>query len=448
MKSYIWLILLLLITLAVTSCVDANQSEPLPTSSPDIPAASATPNLTHTSEPEGAPTVTNTPVPTIEETVTPTSTPEATPRAQLHEVCLEILPSLPDDAGLSGQVVLRGEVIAGRGYVGIDSKLDLATGTLIPIEKPENDLLWQIHVSPDRTRLAYGVASYSVDSRKLAEWITIEDSAGHTITKIPLEIDLMDGFYWLDNQRIVIGINHLPRIFNITTGETISSSSWFSRSPGGFLIEHIFWDAYGIFDSQLELLLYVQYDRTMLLWDVENDQTLLDLHNEDNGFRIAGSAQPKWAGDDSQVVLSLSDDYSSPGYELFRLDRSGRLERLTYLGDLYDHVIIQEFSWSPDNRQIAFVYSYKNNSGGGAKWSETQLAVLDLETLEITNYCGLPGWLAWTDGPIWSMDGEQLLIGRVEADYEIRSTILVDLRRGYAAVIAEEVFPAGWMAAP
>jgi hypothetical protein len=82
---------------------------------------------------------------------------------------------------------------------------------------------------------------------------------------------------------------------------------------------------------------------------------------------------------------------------------------------------------------------------------EQQLIVLDITTLELTNYC-IPGDYEIIMGfsappPIWSQDGKQLVVTSRHAPFK-RTVIVVDTEKGWAAQIAEDMEVFGWMKNP
>jgi Tol biopolymer transport system component len=106
---------------------------------------------------------------------------------------------------------------------------------------------------------------------------------------------------------------------------------------------------------------------------------------------------------------------------------------------------IPSYNWSPDGRYIAFWLIPESKKPDSAN-----LAVLDTTNLEVVNYC-LPGTIKWYGDlpPIWSPNSQQLVMeaeDREDANHNL--VILVDIATGWAAQIAENLTPVGWMAKP
>lgn len=313
----------------------------------------------------------------------------------------------------------------------------METGEQYPHPWPENVQFGNYQVSPDRQLLAYWKISYSANLRQTGKWILIEDTSGNLLLEISGDMETWDTFYWLDNERFVIGDYGQPYVLNPFTGDDLTFYEWHAKSPGGWRIVPV-WETNGVFDSQLSRILYMQEDKTMLLWDIKSEQILFSASLKG---RYLPAGRPKWAWDDSQVVIGYTaTDGVEIGDELFSISRDGEITQLTELGKDYQEVGISEFSWSPDGERIAFFF--KDFSQRDNPW---QLATLDVETQEVINYCGLAGWMRPPVEPVWSPDGKQLLIGRAEADQETFSTILMDISGNYAARLADQLVPAGWM---
>jgi hypothetical protein len=351
---------------------------------------------------------------------------------------LEILPVLPNNAEFTGQVFLEGEFVVGKGLTGAPSRLDLATMVLQPIKTPENTIQGGYQVSPNRQQVASWKSYFDANEHKTSVSVVIEDNTGKTLAEVPGDLEAWDAFYWLDNERIVIGTYSQPYVLNPFTGEAFDISEWYAQSPGGLHIGPV-WETNGVFDKKLNLLFYIQEGLKMLLWDIEKQQILATLQPQ---VSYVPGDRPKWAWDDSQLVIGYKMSKNASD-ELFSISRDGQLIQLTELGKYYPRVRISKLNWSPDGQQIAFFF--KDYSNQENPW---QLAILYIKTHEVTNYCGLAGWMRPPVEPIWSPDGNQLLIGRAEMDEVAYSTILIDLSQGYAAKLADNLVPSGWMVAP
>jgi hypothetical protein len=185
-----------------------------------------------------------------------------------------------------------------------------------------------------------------------------------------------------------------------------------------------------------------------VLWEIKTNQEIALLPTY--GVR----RKPEWSPDGKQVAMvkALTDTVvDKPGdQELFSLNREGAATRLTYLTEYYDRVELGQFSWSPDGRYIAFglyaePFQSPDVSPQDGLENVARLAVLDTHSHVVTNYC-VPIYYGWIS-PIWSPDSQQLLIEDVT---EVGKSLvyLVDIQQGFAAKIAEDVSPQGWMVLP
>jgi hypothetical protein len=122
------------------------------------------------------------------------------------------------------------------------------------------------------------------------------------------------------------------------------------------------------------------------LWDINSNAALAQL-DPSGDMHVS----PRWISDGSRFAMALnlfSKPEDFPAYEIFEVSQDGKINQLTHLSDYYPWFYISDLSWSPDNRYIAFWYSY---------WSDVQpwfgdsadryLGILDLKTGITTNYC-------------------------------------------------------------
>ena len=126
---------------------------------------------------------------------------------------------------------------------------------------------------------------------------------------------------------------------------------------------------------------------------------------------------------------------------------------LKYLATQFDKINISGYEWSPDNQHIAFglrVTPDKYPNLNVLATSSWRLAVMDIQTQNVTNYCLQVA--PQMGEPIWSPDGKQLLVAVYHggvydpSDYNPSfDTVLVDIEKGYAALVAEYTYPLAWV---
>jgi Tol biopolymer transport system component len=188
----------------------------------------------------------------------------------------------------------------------------------------------------------------------------------------------------------------------------------------------------------------------LVLWDIENQHSLAS-------YRIAGDLDtaPRWSLDGKQFAFApnLFQKMKWPVYEVLVVDRNGNTIQETHLTDYFPWVYIDDLSWSPDGQRIAFWFSTFREQPGLSTHGSLFLAVFDVTSGIVTNYC-VPGDNDAQLGgrrksipPIWSPDGKQLIVQSRYSEEHSR-VILVDLAIGRAYQIAEDMDPVGWMVSP
>lgn len=367
--------------------------------------------------------------------ITPTPTRTPTPSLEgLHFQCLEVMDKLPPGAVYHGIAVLRG-------WAPDPSILmDMATGELITLPKA----LYNV-VSPDRTHLAYMDGSDKNGNFTLV----VTDPNGQGKILIPWENDWFSLVQWLDNQRLVIIKKSYPLYSTVILNPFTKKQQEIPSNYPDILttFQYHYWGDYAyseaVYDPTLTRVVYMMESRGQdgfILRDLQNRITLesYQISADDYG------QTPKWSPNGDRFAIVI-DEFSPTGQvaqELYIISREGHESRLTYLSNHNSYSRIDEFSWSPDGQYIAFWWTndpdYKNGE---------QLAVLDTQTGDVTNYC-VPGGI---DGqavePVWSPDGKQIFIENIIGPND-RNVILVDLTHGFAVKIAEGRTPVGVMVEP
>jgi hypothetical protein len=128
-------------------------------------------------------------------------------------------------------------------------------------------------------------------------------------------------------------------------------------------------------------------------------------------------------------------------YEWFLVNQEGHIEQLTHLGDYFSQSIIEAASLSPDGQFLAFFLSVQPSPYEGQ-----QLAVINLETNVVTNYC-IPGSVGRAVKPVWSPDNRYIAIQDIYTNNAWR-VIVVDTKQGWAANVSktyDQYLPAGWL---
>lgn len=449
------------------------QSSPSPTQTvtPSPNTSTARPSVTPSATVSPTPTPTFTPrLSTQSPTLTPFSaTPTVTitvniiDSSHLKTQCLEILPNLPQDGGLSGTLALSPFP---KDYKNPAILLDLETNTQKLLSPGENETQVHFTVSPDGKWLAFAQNIWQlgqITDRRLV----IADVHGQKFTSIPLsEAESKTGWlgYWLDNQRLITWIDFSPfptRVINPFTGEEQVLEAEKYSSYYIFAGTESTWDVPVVHDPTLRRVIYPgytasksgtqgNYDVALMLLDRTTGKNITGLVIYGYGFPVD---RPKWSPDGSQFVFVAmpGEKYSTQSEkdELFIANRDGQITQLTHLANIYKGVTIGDYSWSPDGRKLAFWMALTSPTEQELKFGDGYiLAVLDLKTQQVTNYC-IPAndYSRPASAPVWSLNSGQIVV--TNHDGETRRVVLVDITRNYAAVVINETLvPVGWMVSP
>lgn len=464
MKRYnLFLTFFIIITCSLScSIADSRTSTPKPEviadanpPTKDIILTSTIPTATLTFTPGNTPTTTRTVTPTF----LPTKTPTSFPKAKVVTQCVDFVTEKPTDFKRTGILVLTSDKVTGPTIF-----LDLKDDTLNLLPQKENEWIRGLEVSPNRKFLAYhqtivNLGAKSGDQFYIDDQIIIIDTGLHPLGNIPYhrakthppELDgSWESWYWLDNEHLVIDTQSLPEnmlIINPFTGEEKTMIADYPVIDLLFDVNQL-WDAPVIFNPSLSRAVYIgahlEKPRTSLvLLDVLSMEILLDFPT--NSYYALD--RPRWSPDEKQFAYAISSETNSNGDvtidEIFIVDDEGNISQVTDFENAYGYSTIGKFSWSPTGEKIAFWW--RNSSE-----SKSELAIVDVSTHQVTTFCLQEGYPMYLIPPIWSPDGEQLLVAVKKPGSEGDNTyvVLVDPEKGIAIEIAQNMIPAGWMVSP
>lgn len=446
----------LLVYLLVGGCT-------VPTSSPRLaPQSATTTSFTVTTavptttlikiaiEPLNSPTASLTPT-----SAPPTSTPYP-PETKLVSNCLEVLPSLPDEAKVTGKIVLMSESIDNQEVF----LKEIETGEMIRISSKDENF-GSIVIAPNRRLLAIMTTEGFWGPPKN---LVLMNGNGERVKVLPWDESWFNLQAITDEHRLLISNNN-GRIEDYPYSLAVVDP--FTNQQ--MLIDPVFpdylkdanipyWEGwYGvIYDSSASFAIYpmaIQEEGdklyTFSLWSVPNNQLVgsFDEIFKDALFSSGGAPMLRWSSDNSMFGLPANSAGGELGeFDLYKIRTDGQVERLTYLSSVA-HMRGLPFSWSPDDQKIAMLLDLRPGVG------ESHLAVLNVQSGVVTDYCVTRGYPS-EDVPIWSPDGSQLLLYDVDSENESSSengplqsrVVLVDIVEGFAAVIANGMVPVGWLA--
>ena len=363
-------------------------------------------------------------------TFMPTVSLQLLPKNILQYKCVDIAPNPPRTANLSGQLVLWGP----QSFF-----FDFENRTFRVIPNKRGDFT----VSPDGTWLAYYEVSASSPT---GMWLTIENAEGQQ-KRVPMQPDWDWGIImrWLDNRRFAYNIwdrNSITPIYPVViidpfTGVTQELASDYPNLKPKVLgmagTPHFIYSTV-VYDSSLDLVIYPETNSEgdfVVLWDRQNQKALAKLRDLNNF-----SHTPLWLPDGSQFVVAIRNTWEND--EWFSINREGEIHQLTQFGNFLTHTDIESSSISPNGRYLAFWMQVEPSSFSGYN-----LAILDLETHFVTDYC-IPGSSGATGEPIWSPDSQYIVIASDEVT-NTHQVVLIAPFDGWAARIADDFIPRGWM---
>lgn len=403
----------------------------------------------------------------------PTSTPIVTstsaPNLSRYSVeCIDIREIAPSELILNGSLALVSLVEGESSYL-----LNISTGQKATIGDTSPSTM---AVSPDRTRLAYWDIGRNA--------VIITDPTGVDLKVIPDPDERYSPTQWISKDQLVLGYRRREWndpfilesliIMNPFTGEQME---FLPELPNIYsILNAISWGDY--FGSRMVPNSSVSYfvyparedvDIALILWDIQAQEEIARVFQFylDTGI-TAGT--PQWSSDGSQFISSAqlryvidpSDKSFQPikfveenlrnayinvnddlpylgGSELILVDTTGSIKRLSFLTTEYIP-IESAWSWSPNGRWVAFWLQIRAEDN---KYSDPQLAILDVETGEVTNTC-----LRGKSQPVWSPDSKQLAIHSYQENEYYPDIILLDIDEGIAVTIARDASIGGWLVSP
>lgn len=309
-------------------------------------------------------------------------------------------------------------------------------------------------VSPKGIFLAFNTATFEGNQLKSMA-IKIINSDGNPQTTINQQKDWYD-LYWLNEEDLLVNLliekNPLVLLSPFENKQEIIEP-FPTESVKPFDHELIYdWGFYAY-----HKLVY-NGDRTRALYPFsENGEPRIAIHdmtaNKDLAIYSTNKGwgvSPKWSpsGDQIAVALNTNSSFRTDGidkYEIFIIGHDGDKLYSTNLSDFETSIYVSSLSWSPNGNYIAFWYTT-----GKSVHENLELAVLDIKTKKITNYCIIKNkethsWKRNDISPIWSPDGSSLLIEVPDNTDQTPNSIIVDIVNVKAFLIKPGFIPVGWM---
>jgi len=390
------------------------------------------------------PTTTITPVPMETRTATPSLTSTVPKPEPFVNNCIKLSDGLPPPVYRPNDILLlREDEAPYRPYL-----LNLAGGVKTSLTGPSGEDILRIFVSPDRQWLAYDTHSY----------IVLANTKGKTLKQISREKDWTFFWGWLDDNQLMV-TRKADReattpatlvVINLSTGKYQELTQM--EYPDFDWINFLPWQHNRvIYDPTLTLAIYPSHSGepgSVTLLDIPNNKVLAALPAD-----VVFTPQPEWAPNREAFVVAgtttqtrLEDGNTWYNQELFLIDRNGKITQLTHFTDIYPYVSIGNAKWSPDGRQIAFWFSIQFGAN-------EQLAVLDLDTLQVTNYCttGRESHMGGSSQLFWSPDSQIVVFNHYEGDDTPAKVMWIDVKNEwgkYGSVMGTGFTVSGWLVSP
>lgn len=345
---------------------------------------------------------------------------------------------------LSGTEDIGNNLVRRTGY-----KINMDTREIVELVKSDESLS-DMAVSPDGKWLAYRI--YSTNNKDAN--LVISNVTNEQHLSIPWENEWYWIDSWLDENRLLIGIGADSfLVLDPFTNERLLLNP---ELPNIFKAQG-FSGLHGRgYNRDLDRVVYVQGDSLFLeplhyvLWDINQQRSLASFE-----VVIEVSTTPRWSPNSDKFAIALSLNMENPqenwpAYELYSISREGQVIQITNLTDFYPWVYIEDYSWSPDGRFIAFWFSvWSEQMDGYGLGSERYLAIVDTETGAVKKYCirGNPGDDGKVSPPMWSPSGKQLVVESLSSKDHSR-VVLIDLESQQSIQIGEDMEPIGWMVTP
>ena len=360
---------------------------------------------------------------------TTTSLPTTTPAATLYsgEVeyhCIKVGDDVRQLGSLNGTLVLNGYLVPGTKN-NPSLLVNMSSGNQVPLVA--DDLTHRFVISPSGSYLAFDV-SIGNDSGK--RQINVVDSAGNTLVNV-VEQDLVS-MEWLNDKTLLVDsqlelysnnpliflspFDHKQKVVQpfITQAERIAP---FDSEP---IYEWGFYDFHKIiYNPTLTRAIYAARDQNgakLVFRDLSSNQDIYNLRSQQ-----AWGVSPKWSPDGTKIAISLNTKsvFETMKYEIFILDQNGS--------------------------RVAFWYTANEDI-----MRDLRLSVFDTKAQKTIDYCITNNgpahmWHRNDTAPIWSPDGDFLLVETPNVNVDNPNVVIVDLIQEYAAIVKTGYEPVGWI---
>jgi hypothetical protein len=290
--------------------------------------------------------------------------------------------------------------------------------------------------------------------------VIVSDNGGNIIRVIQDSDEKLTPVHWIDDQRLLLshrtgemGGEYSVESLMIMDLKTGNLQEWLPEYPSlDTWPSSVSWNIFSrfLFNPELTYLVYQAREEGsnwLILWDIEKKKEVTRVfgtHNDDT---------PWWSPDGKQFVTWGFPQYEFSnnlyftvndglpyvgGVDLFSVDQSGEIKRLTYFSTT-KFAVESSTKWSPNGTAIAFMLQL---AGGNENILDVvpELSVLTLDTNQVTNLC-ISGY-----DLMWSPDGKYIMLNQGQNEGKERNEVyIVDLDQKLAWKVAENAEGQGWM---
>jgi hypothetical protein len=398
----------------------------LPSSTENSPSDTV---ITHSSYPETQ----NTDVPT-------TSITQNT----VFDVCPQMGEYHKND--LNGSVILYN--------MGVSYIVDLKSGSSISIGVP-GDKFYYYTISPDQKRFFANGWREGNDQYSGLNILSNSNGVSINVTEISTEI-----FQWQNNDNVYsISYDEIvfPQALKITNLSDLSERNisldflselrdininrWLiTLSPTGEYI--VYPDVFTLKGNSNK-----EWGVGFSLYNIQEKKVVSSLRDSS---LIDFYARPNWTSDGSKFYIATSEDGNPYHDEIYSMNISGSIERLSNFTENHSFVSIRGLNLSPNEDKLAFWISLDPE-----KPLEEYLAILDINSEQTTRYCnngnidsaGTACYMG--EPPFWSPDNTHIILTNCIAPNDIESintkVIMIDLINNVQSVLVENEIVKGWL---
>ena len=398
------------------------------------------------------PTRTTTPTVTIVPTPKLVDFPTPIPGNVIRQQCLTFQGSLQAGSYLDGKVILGTDPLGRYGKDGQAYLTDMQSGiTRLALDTEiKGDFVPTIHrISPDKKWYFY----FSASADGKGSQLHIRSIKGQELPVVYWDSKWPKSAEWLDNQHILIRIR-VEEWDNYGAGILLNpfSGEWQKLTADKHVASNLSITAPIIhYNPTLTQVIYQSGDSILIMRDIQSIQDIWLKRG------VNFLVPPSWSPDGSQFAFVVTD-LSIRQSDIYLVKPDGQETQLTHLADVYpsvSEIYIEDMEWSPDGRYVAFSVFVKDN---GLLIKGPTLMIVDVASQQIIDTCVVVsqysgGYLVWSPA-------SNLLVVASPIDYlEYLETapkgvkphariLLVDIMKGLAYPIAEDMAPMGWMLSP